>query len=260
MPCNPWRRTIDGSCRSANVRGDEQGRGRRGRRRAQREAERRARHGHRLDAAGRVPGARADAPRGAARFRPGDDVQPRRIRRPADHPSAELPLLHARELLPAREHPAAEHLHPVRHDEQLPGVLRSGTSSGSRSAAASTCRSSASAPTATSPSTSRAARCRSRTRLKTLARPTIDDNARFFKRAEDVPIYAITMGVGTILEARTLVLLANGKNKATAVAADGRRAGHVDDHGQRAAAASIGHRVPRRAAASELQDATIMIG
>jgi glucosamine-6-phosphate deaminase len=58
----------------------------------------------------------------------------------------------------------------------------------------------------------------SRTRLKTLARPTIEDNARFFKRAEDVPIYAITMGVGTILEARTLVLLANGNNKATAVA------------------------------------------
>lgn len=59
----------------------------------------------------------------------------------------------------------------------------------------------------------------SRTRLKTLAKPTIDDNARFFERREDVPIYAITMGVGTILEARTLVLLASGKNKATAVAA-----------------------------------------
>jgi glucosamine-6-phosphate deaminase len=59
----------------------------------------------------------------------------------------------------------------------------------------------------------------SRTRLKTLARPTIDDNARFFERREDVPIYAITMGVGTILEARTLVLCASGQNKATAVAA-----------------------------------------
>jgi glucosamine-6-phosphate deaminase len=58
----------------------------------------------------------------------------------------------------------------------------------------------------------------SRTRLKTLAKPTIDDNARFFERRGDVPIYAITMGVGTILEARTLVLLANGKNKATACA------------------------------------------
>ncbi len=58
----------------------------------------------------------------------------------------------------------------------------------------------------------------SRTRLKTLARPTIDDNARFFERAEDVPIYAITMGVGTILEAQTLVLVANGANKADAVA------------------------------------------
>lgn len=59
----------------------------------------------------------------------------------------------------------------------------------------------------------------SRTRLKTLAQPTIDDNARFFERREDVPTYAITMGVGTILEARTLVLLARGENKATACAA-----------------------------------------
>src|SRR5207249_8442572 len=58
----------------------------------------------------------------------------------------------------------------------------------------------------------------SRTRLKTLSQQTIDDNARFFERKEDVPIYAITMGVGTILEARTLVLLASGKNKAGAVA------------------------------------------
>lgn len=58
----------------------------------------------------------------------------------------------------------------------------------------------------------------SRTRLKTLARQTIEDNARFFEKVEDVPIYAITMGVGTILEARKLVLVANGANKAEAVA------------------------------------------
>lgn len=59
----------------------------------------------------------------------------------------------------------------------------------------------------------------SRTRLKTLAEPTIRDNSRFFKRKEDVPIYAITMGVGTILEARRCMLLACGKNKADAIAA-----------------------------------------
>lgn len=59
----------------------------------------------------------------------------------------------------------------------------------------------------------------SRTRLKTLAKQTIDDNARFFERPEDVPIYAITMGVGTIIDARRIVLLANGANKAEAVAA-----------------------------------------
>lgn len=58
----------------------------------------------------------------------------------------------------------------------------------------------------------------SRTRLKTLARQTIEDNARFFDRIEDVPIYSITMGVGTIMEARKLVLVANGENKADAVA------------------------------------------
>ncbi len=59
----------------------------------------------------------------------------------------------------------------------------------------------------------------SRTRLKTLAEQTIDDNARFFEKRQDVPIYAITMGVGTILEAEHIILLANGENKADAVAA-----------------------------------------
>jgi glucosamine-6-phosphate deaminase len=58
----------------------------------------------------------------------------------------------------------------------------------------------------------------SRTRIKTLAKQTIEDNARFFKSADEVPIYAITMGVGTIMEARKLLLLANKKNKAKAVA------------------------------------------
>ena len=59
----------------------------------------------------------------------------------------------------------------------------------------------------------------SRTRIKTLAKVTIDDNARFFDKAEDVPIYAITMGVGTILEAKKILLLANGENKAPAISA-----------------------------------------
>src|SRR6185437_11111737 len=59
----------------------------------------------------------------------------------------------------------------------------------------------------------------SRTRLKTLAKQTIDDNARFFAARDEVPIYAITMGVGTILEARKALLLATGRKKAHAVAA-----------------------------------------
>ena len=48
-------------------------------------------------------------------------------------------------------------------------------------------------------------------RLKTLAKSTIDDNARFFSLRDEVPIYAITMGVGTIMESRKILLLANGK-------------------------------------------------
>jgi len=58
----------------------------------------------------------------------------------------------------------------------------------------------------------------SRTRIKTLAKQTIDDNARFFDSPDQVPVYAITMGVGTILEAGKLILLANGAHKADAVA------------------------------------------
>ncbi|MBR4654890.1 MAG: glucosamine-6-phosphate deaminase [Kiritimatiellae bacterium] len=57
----------------------------------------------------------------------------------------------------------------------------------------------------------------SRTRLVSLTPQTIKDNARFFKKAADVPKYALSMGVGTIMEARTIVLLAFGANKADAV-------------------------------------------
>ena len=59
----------------------------------------------------------------------------------------------------------------------------------------------------------------SRTRIKTLSEKTCQDNARFFKKPEEVPKYAITMGVGTIMEAKKLLLLANGAGKADAIKA-----------------------------------------
>jgi len=59
----------------------------------------------------------------------------------------------------------------------------------------------------------------SRTRLKTLTPQTIADNARFFGSADDVPRHVITMGVGTIMEATHVVVLAIGQGKASAVAA-----------------------------------------
>ena len=59
----------------------------------------------------------------------------------------------------------------------------------------------------------------SRTRLVSLTPQTIKDNARFFKKLSDVPKQALSMGVGSIMEAKKIVLLAFGKNKADAVAA-----------------------------------------
>ncbi len=59
----------------------------------------------------------------------------------------------------------------------------------------------------------------SRTRIKTLTRETIDDNARFFGPDEEQPHLSITMGIGTIMESRLVVLLATGASKAQAVKA-----------------------------------------
>ncbi len=58
---------------------------------------------------------------------------------------------------------------------------------------------------------------RSRTRVKTLTSRTIADNARFFAAGEYQPHLAITMGIGTILDARHVLLLATGRPKAAAV-------------------------------------------
>ncbi|MCB2411718.1 glucosamine-6-phosphate deaminase [Demequina sp. TTPB684] len=57
------------------------------------------------------------------------------------------------------------------------------------------------------------------TRVKTLTEQTRADNARFFSSLDEVPIHCVTQGLGTILRARHLVLLAFGEVKAKAVAA-----------------------------------------
>lgn len=63
----------------------------------------------------------------------------------------------------------------------------------------------------------------SRTRVEALTKQTLDDNYEaFYKMAgiprEQMPHYAITMGIGTILEARSIVMLANGTKKANIIA------------------------------------------
>ena len=53
----------------------------------------------------------------------------------------------------------------------------------------------------------------SRTRLKPLSKKTIKDNSRFFSSIDEVPTKAITMGIGTIMGAREILLMASGLNK-----------------------------------------------
>jgi glucosamine-6-phosphate deaminase len=59
----------------------------------------------------------------------------------------------------------------------------------------------------------------SRTREKLLSPDTIEANRRFFACGETVPETAVTMGIATICEARSIVVLANGAKKAAAVRA-----------------------------------------
>lgn len=58
----------------------------------------------------------------------------------------------------------------------------------------------------------------SRTRIKTLTKQTREDNARFFgDDVSAVPVHCLTQGIGTIMEARHIVLVATGRAKAEAI-------------------------------------------
>ena len=56
------------------------------------------------------------------------------------------------------------------------------------------------------------------THLTDLTEDTIKANSRFFESEADVPRYALTMGIGTILSARRIMLIATGEAKAKAIA------------------------------------------
>lgn len=57
----------------------------------------------------------------------------------------------------------------------------------------------------------------SRTRLKTLAYDTIVANARFFGSIDKVPRMALTVGVGTVMEAKEVLIIITGVHKAYAL-------------------------------------------
>ena len=56
-----------------------------------------------------------------------------------------------------------------------------------------------------------------RTSIVKLSQSTIEANSRFFESEDEVPKYAISMGMSDILNAKTIILLANGKKKHDAV-------------------------------------------
>lgn len=58
----------------------------------------------------------------------------------------------------------------------------------------------------------------SRTRIKTLTQRTRLDNQRFFNSLEEVPYHCLTQGLGTIMDAKEVLLVAQGDNKAEAIA------------------------------------------
>ena len=61
---------------------------------------------------------------------------------------------------------------------------------------------------------------RSKTRMKTLTTDTRIANSRFFGgKPENVPAHALTVGVGTVMDAREVMILANGHAKARALQA-----------------------------------------
>ncbi|NMA86970.1 MAG: glucosamine-6-phosphate deaminase [Tissierellia bacterium] len=55
------------------------------------------------------------------------------------------------------------------------------------------------------------------TSIVKLTESTIEANARFFDNIEDVPKTAISMGIGSIMKAKKIILLANGKKKANVI-------------------------------------------
>ena len=56
------------------------------------------------------------------------------------------------------------------------------------------------------------------THITSLTDDTIEANSRFFASKEDVPTRAFTMGIGSIMKAKKIILLANGANKHAAIA------------------------------------------
>ena len=185
-------------------------------------------------------------------------LQPGRVRGPDQGPSAELPLLHAREPLQAHQHPPAEHPHSLGHHRPTIGPSARGTSGGSRRCGGIDLQILGIGSDGHIAFNEPASSLGSRTRIKTLAEQTIEDNARFFDHIEDVPIYAITMGVGTILEARQDPASGQRRKQGRGGGSRHRGPGHEHDHRQRPAASPGYGVLPRPPRGGQAEDGRVL--
>lgn len=55
------------------------------------------------------------------------------------------------------------------------------------------------------------------THVVKLTESTIEANKRYFDKAEDVPTHALSMGIGSIMQSKKIILMAFGENKADAI-------------------------------------------
>ena len=53
--------------------------------------------------------------------------------------------------------------------------------------------------------------------MVSLKESTIQDNSRFFNTIEEVPTQALTMGIGSIMQAKRILIIALGEHKAKAI-------------------------------------------
>ena len=192
----------------------------------------------RTHVARRVRRARTAARIGRRRFFAGAHVQPRRVRRTAVERQAQLLRVHAEAPLHAHQSSRQPHPFSERRRARSRGRMRQVRARDRRARRDGSAAARHRRATRTSASTSPARALHARSHRTRLALATRRANASLFGgRLDRVPREALTMGIGTMLDARAIVLIATGREKARAIELDVRGA-HLDRAARVGAAAA----------------------